>query len=85
MWLSRVTLDIIGTAGKCVFNSCNIHLHTVPFSTQGFNFELNSLDVNGDSNELARAFRIILRSDVSARQLIKTLAPFTRFIVRISS
>lgn len=83
--LSKMTLDVIGLAGKPVvvyfFHAEMDH------SAPGFNHQFHSLESDGSDDELGKALRVMLRSTSGWNVWLPALAYFfppLRLLVRLS-
>lgn len=77
-WLNKATLDIIGLTGTCQFT--NIVLTFLPV---GFNYKFNSLNSNGEDNELISAWKTITRQGegFAILNILQAFLPPLRIIV----
>ena len=81
--MSRVTLDIIGLAGKLFYPICR---HVFNAASPGFNYKFNALSDDPEKNELMEAFSILTgqgKKRLSVIPILKAMYPALRFLVRI--
>ena len=83
-WMSRVTLDIIGLAGKLFYP---IFYHVLKASISGFNYKFNALTTDPEKDELMKAFSILTGQGqrISVIPSLRAMYPALRFLVRISA